>query len=362
MLVRSQDFLILRKKLKMSSSIETVGFIGCGAMAEVVAEHLLPPQVEIMGFDPQKLARVRGTEAEATAKIPLKALGEVANADLVVFAVPAREIESAVVALHVGSDRFNDLSNPQLIMDISSVKQFPEGWFRRLVSDWGETLVTHPLFGPQSIDTGITGKDIIVTSHEGDKAEALMDHWKAIGANITHMTAEEHDRQMVGVQALPFMVAHAFNSMGLTTQEIKDLDLNNIPLLAMADVAKNHSWPLTETILGFNSYAQTAFEQLKVELHTLLRNHNVIGADLQHVIGKALGNIPVQGTEFSTPTSLELIKLVERAKTLPDLPNSRIGSHNPIVSRFCHSLFNLARQFKSAKEMVELERKIKDEN
>ena len=342
----------------MSNSIETVGFFGCGAMAEVVAEYMLPPNVEVMGFDPQKLARVRGTESEATGKIPFCTLGEVANADLVVFAVPARETEAAVVGFQVGSERVNEHENPQLIMDASSVKQFPEGWFKRVVTDWAETLVTHPLFGPQSVGAGINGKDIIVTSHDGEKAESMIEHWKTLGAKVTHMNADEHDRQMVGVQALPFMIAQAFNNMGLTTQEMKDQDLNDSPLLAMADVAKNHSWPLTETILGFNTHAQTAFEQLKVELHTILRQHNVTGADLQHVIGKALGNIPIQGTEFSTPTSLELTKLVEQAKALPDFPNSRIGSHNPIVSRFCHSLFNLARQFKSAKEMVELERKI----
>lgn len=173
----------------MSNSIETVGFIGCGAMAEVVAEHMLPSGVEIMGFDPQKLARVRGTEKESSGKIPLRALAEVANADMVVFAVPTRETESAVIALHNGSNRFNDRSNPQLIMDVSSVKQFPEGWFKRVVSEWGETLVTHPLFGPQSIGSGLNGKDIIVTSHDGEKAELLLDHWTMAGARVTHMNA-----------------------------------------------------------------------------------------------------------------------------------------------------------------------------
>jgi hypothetical protein len=213
--------------------------------------------------------------------------------------------------------------------------------------------------GHSAIGTGIGGKDIIVTSHDGNKAELMIDHWKTTGANVLHMTAEEHDRQMVGVQALPFMVAHAFNSMGLTTSELEDLHLDdNSPLLVMADVARNHSWPLTETMLGFNKHAQEAFQQLKSALHSILQDKNISGLDLELVIGKAIASLPVQKSDFSTPTSQQLARLVERADSSPELPNSRFGSHDPIVSRFCHSLFNLSRQFKSTIEMVELEHKI----
>jgi prephenate dehydrogenase len=92
------------------------------------------------------------------------------------------------------------------------------------------------LFGPQSIGYGdLTGKDIIVTSHEGGKAELMLEHWKSLGAKVTHMSAAEHDRQMVGVQALPFMIAHAFNDMGLTTSELEASQIDgNSPLIAMA--------------------------------------------------------------------------------------------------------------------------------
>ena len=345
----------------MSNYIETVGFFGCGVMAEVVAEHMLPPNVAIMGFDPQKLAKIRDTEAEASCRIPLRSLGEVANADMVVFAVPARETETAVVALGEGSNRLNDRSNPQLIMDISSVKQFPEGWFKRVVSEWGETLVTHPLFGPQSIGNGLSGKDIIVTSHYGNKAESLLDQWRTVGANVVHMSAEEHDKQMVGVQSLPFMIAHAFNSMGLTTSEMQEHNLTGSPLVAMADVAKNHSWPLTETMLGFNPHAQEALQQLMEALHSIFRSKNIVGVDLELVVGKAAGSIPLQETDFCTPTSQQLAKLVDRANAAPEFSDSRFGSHNQIVSRFGVALFNLSRQFESAKEMVELENRIMED-
>lgn len=344
----------------MSNTIETVGFFGCGAMAEVVAAHMLPPGVNITGFDPQKMARLRGTEAQESGKIPLRSLGEVANADLVIFAVPAREIESAVVLLGEGSKRINDCKNPQLIMDISSVKEFPEGWFKRLVTDWGETLVTHPLFGPQSVCNNIAGKDIIVTSHEGEKAERMLEHWKNIGAQVTHMSAIEHDKQMVGVQALPFMVAHAFNGMGLTAAEIELSGLApTSPLLTMANVAKNHSWPLTETLLGFNRHAQAASKQLRSAVHSLLRN-NVVDTDLELLVGKAVATIPITATNFSTPTSQAFVKLVQKANASPDFAASHLGAHSPIASRFLASLFTVSRQFRSAQEMVEQEERIMD--
>lgn len=135
--------------------------------------------------------------ADLTTKVtPAEA---VAEADVVVFAVPIAVTESVIEQL---GPRVRDGA---LVIDLTSVKQGPVAAMRRACPQ-ATVIGTHPLFGPAV--SSFQGQRIVVTPAEGaEGAGAAWRDWldttlRATGLDLVHSTPEEHDRIMAVVQVL----------------------------------------------------------------------------------------------------------------------------------------------------------------
>lgn len=243
----------------MKNSIERVGIIGFGAMGQLMAEKMFDG-CEVVAHDPNITEKQIGD-------VPLVDFDTALDVDATVLAVPAPSLHE--VARNIAKSGVLEKANP-LLVDICSVKTFPEVVFNYRLENHQEVLLSHPLFGPESAANSLQGHRVIVTEAKGDKAAELQERWKALGLNIIEMTANEHDREMAAIQAVPFIFGRLATRLELhdsvTLQTPSRLAVRKLEWLD-----EIQSQELFETITRFNPFVVGLLQELEAEVHALRR-------------------------------------------------------------------------------------------
>ncbi|MCX6727902.1 MAG: prephenate dehydrogenase/arogenate dehydrogenase family protein [Candidatus Saccharibacteria bacterium] len=237
------------------NNIKTFGVIGGGEFGNVVAMHLAPAGSEVLGFD----VNPNATFPESVRRVGLEA---VTQADVVVLAVPFPSFEALVPEVVALTPK------DTLIVDICSVKVRPTELFQEHgLLDRLSVLMAHPMFGPQSIETGVAGKSIVVTEQKGPTSKLLLEDWQSKGLNIMHMTADAHDQEMARVHALTFFIGRALLTMDIQPSLLVTGYFDK--LMALVETERHHSQELFETIQRHNPYAAAMRAEFLQTLHML---------------------------------------------------------------------------------------------
>lgn len=192
---------------------DTVIIVGTGLIGGSIGGALLRRRLarRVIGFDVARKNLVKATSLRLVTHVSKNFFSELAQADLVVVAVPVADEPKMLkqLALHV--------SENCLVMDVGSVKAgivkagdkyFPNGQFVGChpiagSEKSGPQAGTHDLFG---------GKKCFVVPGKKStrkKITGAVRFWKALGAMPVIMPAQEHDRIMAIVSHLPQMVSSA---------------------------------------------------------------------------------------------------------------------------------------------------------
>ncbi|MBI2380667.1 MAG: bifunctional chorismate mutase/prephenate dehydrogenase [Gammaproteobacteria bacterium] len=101
------------------------------------------------------------------------------------------------------------LPDTALLADLTSLKRRPLA--AMLAAHPGPVLGLHPMFGPSLAEAA--GQRIVVCAGRDAHASAwLLEDLQALGAQLVHAEAEEHDRMMAVVQAVRHFVTLALGS------------------------------------------------------------------------------------------------------------------------------------------------------
>lgn len=223
----------------------TVGIVGLGSFGSFIA-GLIPEGVRVMGYD-------RG--GRRTDGVGPASFNEVVRADIVVLAVPLTSLEATLGELRP------HLRPESLVIDVCSVKVGPEKLYAKYLSGHANLLMTHPLFGPQSAATGTRGHRLVVTKAMGEQAVKVLAFCEErLGLDITHMSAQDHDKIMARVHALTFFVARGLSDMGLQDEIFMTPSYKMLMDLVRLD--HSHSQELFRTIEQGNPYAKGERERL----------------------------------------------------------------------------------------------------
>jgi prephenate dehydrogenase len=190
-----------------------LGVVGFGAFGRLLAEHL-GDRFAIVVTDRLPLER------EATiAGVRWGGLREVAGQPHVVFAVPVQDLESAARAAAPL------LRSRARVYDVASVKSKPLALLDRLLPKDASILGLHPMFGPQSARSGLSGlKVVLCRPPAGRRAAAprtvrrLLE--REFGLAVLEMTPERHDHQMAYIQGLTHWFARALREIELPSPEL----------------------------------------------------------------------------------------------------------------------------------------------
>jgi prephenate dehydrogenase len=195
---------------------------------------------------------------------------EACRASLVIYAVPIRALERAIV------DTRRMLGPDSVVMDVSSVKSIPVGLLRRYLPAH-ETVGTHPLFGPDSAPLSCAGQRIAICGTPGpglDRVEAVAN---SLGLNIVRCTPEEHDTQVARSQFLTHFIGRG--TVGAGVGRLALSTKTHEALMDIVDVVTHDTMELFEDMATFNPMAPAVRAEFLAALQAIDAHLNTLGQE-----------------------------------------------------------------------------------
>jgi prephenate dehydrogenase len=137
----------------------------------------------------------------------------VRDANLVLVAAPVAQFEKIFLAMN------SSLASDTLVMDAGSTKRDVVAAARKgLGGKVARFVPAHPIAGAEHSGAAAAnaelfrGRRLVLTpldENRKDDVEAVAGLWSAIGARVSRMTPEEHDRVFAAVSHLPHLLAYA---------------------------------------------------------------------------------------------------------------------------------------------------------
>jgi prephenate dehydrogenase len=187
-------------------SILAPGLIG-GSVALAAARAYPNAELFIWSRRKESLAPIQKALPKAKTGTDLPAA---AGSDLILLGAPASALADLVRSL------LPHLSNNTLVTDVASVKGPVEKELAPLLQGRARWIGSHPMAGSEESGFHAARADlfqnatVILTPTQSTAAQTTQDistFWKALGARVVEVTAEEHDRQVARVSHLPHAVA-----------------------------------------------------------------------------------------------------------------------------------------------------------
>ncbi len=236
----------------------TVGIIGYGRFGRVLADGLRN-DFTLHIHDP--FADFSATNDQS---VPL---AEAAACDAVWCCVPIIHFEQ-VVAKTVPY-----LRSGALLLDVCSVKLYPEAVMKRLVADDVFVLPTHPMFGPDTAKHGWQDLPLVIcpmqdrenTSKAYQESVQFWQHYLAErkGCRVVAMSSEEHDRTTAYTLCLTQLLGRVLGNIGIKASAIDAQSFTH--LLRMKEISYNDSMELLIGLHRYNPFAAEMRRRLQEE-------------------------------------------------------------------------------------------------
>ena len=231
-----------------------VGIIGYGRFGKVL-EQILAEDFTIRVFD--------------SAGDSPHSLEETLSSEVVFYCVPISHFKSA---LKEHLEFFTSGSAPKLIVDVLSVKTYPKKIFEELLPETQQVLLTHPMFGPDSVkEAGLNGQPIVLdkfrTSDENYKF--WKDYFTKTGLTPIEMRAEEHDKLAANSQGVAHFVGRVLDEFGMQPTPIDTLGAKK--LLEIKEQTCNDTWELFTDLQTKNPYTIDMRVRLGEAVHEIYR-------------------------------------------------------------------------------------------
>jgi prephenate dehydrogenase len=184
------------------AGIHHVSFLGHGRFGAALASLVRDAGIRVRALDPTA-AIPEGERATSLADL-------VADADVIVVAVPVARMREAFLALSPL------LAAGQIVVDVGSVKTVPARAMSEIFGSAQPWVATHPLFGPSSLARGERPLRAVVcpnASHPGAERR-IVALFERIGCLVQEQDPEAHDRMMADTHALAFFIAKGMIDAG----------------------------------------------------------------------------------------------------------------------------------------------------
>lgn len=230
------------------SSIKTISVIGRGGFGALISS-LIPDNIEHSSFG---------------SKDTVENISKIGSSDVIFLCIPLDAYPDVL-------DNLRPHLNPEsLVVDVCSVKVTPTELLAKHLPEHTNILFTHPLFGPQSWDSG-QQLTLVVTNKSVGRAEEIVTFCDStLRLRILHMTNEEHDRRMAEIHALTFFIARALGKLNLQSEPFITPSFQK--LLDLVALDESHSEALFRTIEDGNPFAAEERQKFLDALITIQTN------------------------------------------------------------------------------------------
>ena len=226
-----------------------VGIIGYGRFGKLLA-LLLRDDFEVLVFDSEPATCEESGEGSPT----FVDLETVLDQEVIFYCVPISSFER-VLSEHV--KYFERDGKERTLVDVLSVKLHPMEVFSRLLPDSCKAILTHPMFGPDTIRAqGVVGQRLVMDPFSSKKE--VFEFWKSFFTRkelkVIEMTADEHDRLAAGSQGLAHFAGRVLGEFGIEPSSIDTLGAKK--LIELKNLVCNDSWQLFVDLQMYNPYTR----------------------------------------------------------------------------------------------------------
>lgn len=213
----------------MTAEFSSVAIIGLGligsSIARAVRERL--PDMRVTGFDASDAVRTESRDLGFCHDVMDDAALAVADADLVILAVPVGRMADAARAIAPG------LRDDAVISDVGSSKASVADMLRRVLPNH-VIIPAHPVAGTENSGPAAGFASLfdqrwcIITPQGDDSAEAvqqLADFWRVLGAKVEEMEARHHDLVLAVTSHLPHLIAYTIVGTASELEEVTESEV-----------------------------------------------------------------------------------------------------------------------------------------
>jgi prephenate dehydrogenase len=227
----------------------TVGVVGLGRFGRLWASTL-QGDFTLRAYDSDPLQRA---DAELLG-LATASLRDTLASDAVFYCVPISEFE-ATIKQHL--PYFQDLGGTRTLIDVLSVKVHAREVFRRHLPPAYQALLTHPLFGPDSVAaSGMTGQTIVIDGYRlsPEALQAWARYFESKGLEVVAMSADEHDRLAAESQGVTHFVGRTLERFGFAATPIDTLGTRR--LHDVTSQVSNDTWQLFVDLQTLNPHTR----------------------------------------------------------------------------------------------------------
>lgn len=210
-------------------AIERVAIVGLGLIGSSIARAVKArlPGVAVAGYDASDAVRGEARALGLGDMIADDPAAAVANADLVVLAVPVGRMADAAAAIVPG------LKADAIISDVGSSKAGVAAALAKTLPDH-VVIPAHPVAGTENsgpasgFATLFEGRWCIVTPPAGaprDAVTAVTSFWEALGARVETMDAAHHDMVLAVTSHLPHLIAYTIVGTASELEEVTESEV-----------------------------------------------------------------------------------------------------------------------------------------
>jgi prephenate dehydrogenase len=195
-----------------------VAVIGFGRFGRLWAS-ILGEDCDLVVYDVAPELRERA-EAEGFAAVPLPAA---LASDVVFYCVPISAFE-ATLEEHL--PHFTQQHGPRTLIDTLSVKVHAREVFDRHLPSSYQAMLTHPMFGPDSVAVGgLAGQPIVLDRYRMHEEAFILweQYFVGKGLDVVVMSADEHDRLAAESQGVTHFVGRTLERFGFAPTPIDTL-------------------------------------------------------------------------------------------------------------------------------------------
>ncbi|RMG42282.1 MAG: prephenate dehydrogenase/arogenate dehydrogenase family protein [Candidatus Dadabacteria bacterium] len=236
-----------------------VTVIGYGRFGRLLTE-ILAQDMRVYVYDCNEIS---DQLPEQATRVDLK---RALSTDTIFYAVPISAFEETLQE-HTALIKN---AGEKLLIDLLSVKVYPKNVFKALLPPNARAILTHPMFGPDSVrEQGLSGQVMVMDQFTANKEEyhSWKKYFSSKGLNIFECTAEEHDKMAADSQGLAHFVGRVLEKFDLQPTPIDTLGAKK--LIEIKEQTCNDSW----------------------ELFTDLQTKNPFTVDMRVRLGRAVNEI-----------------------------------------------------------------------
>jgi len=227
----------------------TVGVVGLGRFGRLWAS-MLRADFTVHAYDSDLLQRA-AAEREGIASTTLL---DTLSSDAIFYCVPISAFEPT---LQEHLPYFHELGGSRTLIDVLSVKLHARDVFERLLPPGYQALLTHPLFGPDSVAaSGMVGQTIVIDGFRlaSEALQAWAAYFASKGLVVVPMSADEHDRLAAQSQGLTHFVGRTLERFGFTPTPIDTLGTRR--LQDVTSQVSNDTWQLFVDLQTLNPHTK----------------------------------------------------------------------------------------------------------